>query len=693
MINRYLCFAALYLASAAVYAAPSVSGNTISWPDDGWYQVQRSSDYTTVCNGGSSCVVPPGTYKVINHTTGEKFRGIEVSASSTEGSPISVIGNVISWPDDGWYQVQRSSDYATLCNGGSSCEVEPGTYKVINHTTGENFRGIEIGVPTTEISPISVNGNIISWPDDGWYQVQQGSDYSTVCNGGSSCVVEPGIYKVINHTTGEQFKGIAVLADDNDSDRDLINNDRDNCPLIYNPDQAATIGDATDLGDVCDDEDADNFVDAGDNCPVIGNPDQLDSNGNGVGDVCEACGRARLVADLVTGNDSSVPRALTVLDNKLYFKTYDAINGYRMWFYDPENSEAGVSQLHDELLSEADGFTAYDGKLYFRADDGIAGSELWVYDPAQSGATPTLLVDINPGSESSNPIFLTPLDGKLYMSAWDAVHGTELWMVDLIDLQQGAMLVAEINPTSAGSYPKKFAVLDGKLYFNAENGSNGVALWQYDPAVGTRQIADVLPETNSMPLGQVVPLNDKLYFRSWSWIDGGKFWSFDPSNPSAGASLHADALGIFTDDGPDDLVAFKNKLYFTVNSNPVFGQEVWVYDPANPAEGVTLAVDLNPGTGAGRESLDDRFPLDFNLAMVELDDKLYLNGNNGVAGFELIAFSDAGPMVDAVLAADINPGTDESFPVHLVALSNKLYFRANDGVHGQELWEYDPACF
>ena len=72
----------------------------------------------------------------------------------------------------------------------------------------------------------------------------------------------------------------------NDSDRDLITDDMDNCPIIYNPDQAAAIGDAAELGDVCDDEDADGIVDAGDNCPTDANQDQLDTSGDGLGDVC-----------------------------------------------------------------------------------------------------------------------------------------------------------------------------------------------------------------------------------------------------------------------------------------------------------------------------------------------------------------------------------------------------------------------
>jgi hypothetical protein len=73
------------LSSTALYAAPLVTGNTVSWPTNGWYQVQRADNYATLCQGGRSCEVPDGTYIVINHTSGTRYEKVVVAGGT--GAP------------------------------------------------------------------------------------------------------------------------------------------------------------------------------------------------------------------------------------------------------------------------------------------------------------------------------------------------------------------------------------------------------------------------------------------------------------------------------------------------------------------------------------------------------------------------------------------------------------------------------
>ena len=53
-----------------VNANPIVDGDTIRWTEPGWYQVQSADTLESICEGGTHCEVPGGSYIVINHTSG-----------------------------------------------------------------------------------------------------------------------------------------------------------------------------------------------------------------------------------------------------------------------------------------------------------------------------------------------------------------------------------------------------------------------------------------------------------------------------------------------------------------------------------------------------------------------------------------------------------------------------------------------
>lgn len=207
------------LSASVLLAAPIVEGNTIGWPDDGWYQVQQADNYSTVCEGTRFCTVEPGEYIVINHTTGERFEQVRVESEGAENEgpddvlTITVLGNVIYWPDDGWYQVQRAGDYSTVCEGGQSCSVEPGSYTVINHSLGVRYEDIVVDGSGSNNSEVAIEGTVIQWTGDGWFQVQNATDFSTVCEGEvNSCETGTGEFQLINLSTGQRWENLLVGA-------------------------------------------------------------------------------------------------------------------------------------------------------------------------------------------------------------------------------------------------------------------------------------------------------------------------------------------------------------------------------------------------------------------------------------------------------------------------------------------------
>ena len=95
-----------------------------------------------------------------------------------------------------------------------------------------------------------------------------------------------------------------------DSDSDGVSDPSDNCPLIANADQLDT--DVDGIGDVCDafPNDPDNDIDGDgvsgeiDNCPTISNPNQLDSDNDGLGNECDP-NPSEILEVLVNGTQSN----------------------------------------------------------------------------------------------------------------------------------------------------------------------------------------------------------------------------------------------------------------------------------------------------------------------------------------------------------------------------------------------------
>ena len=123
------------LPGVAVEIPPTAAG----CPDD---SDPRSESHAL---GENVVTVSPiqGTYAAadaVREALGESLQG----SLSTSGSPVRADGDTISWPDDGWYQVQTADTWVEVCGGATSCTVEPGAYNVIDHTRGVRYENIVV---------------------------------------------------------------------------------------------------------------------------------------------------------------------------------------------------------------------------------------------------------------------------------------------------------------------------------------------------------------------------------------------------------------------------------------------------------------------------------------------------------------------------------------------------------------------
>jgi hypothetical protein len=193
--------------------------------------------------------------------------------------------------------------------------------------------------------------------------------------------LESDILQVFSGESSEDCTAEEVV----DTDGDGVPDDQDNCPEIANADQLDT--DADGLGDLCDpnptvpdvDTDGDGIVDALDICPTVSNPDQNaeDLDGNSVPDECENTGEENQNEEqnqeeegCTTGNHPVLEAYVAEFGDELGV-TYEDLEA---WHCDNMGmGEIGRALLMAEALNNGDAtcgdtYTSYGDILQARAD-------------------------------------------------------------------------------------------------------------------------------------------------------------------------------------------------------------------------------------------------------------------------------------------------------------------------------------
>jgi ELWxxDGT repeat protein len=141
-------------------------------------------------------------------------------------------------------------------------------------------------------------------------------------------------------------------------------------------------------------------------------------------------------------------------------------NPYELWVSD--GTSAGTTKIAQNFVLPSESAAVINGNTFFSADDGVHGKELWKSDGTAAGTS--MVLDLFPGSRSSNITAMIALNNTLIFSAEDGANGKELWKSD--GTAEGTQLLNDIFIGSYHADPSGFIKSRGYIYFTANDGVN-----------------------------------------------------------------------------------------------------------------------------------------------------------------------------------------------------------------------------
>lgn len=376
-----------------------------------------------------------------------------------------------------------------------------------------------------------------------------------------------------------------------------------------------------------------------------------------------------LVKDINPSGDSR-PDGFISIDGLIFFVADDG-SGQKLWRSDgtPEGTFSSdiLSPAYDKNTSMA----AYEGMIYFQGSDPASGSELWRWN-GQAGQA-ELVVDINPSGDSA-PDHLRVIDNTLYFSADDGVHGVELWKTSA----GGTEMVLDINPGVNSSNPSNLISFNGLAYFAAATASNGMELWRSDGnADGTRLVEDINPGNGNgiSAFTSMVEMGGSLYYVGGENLAGFELRKSDGTSSSLVLDINPGAYN----SNISSMVVMGANIYFSAKNSPEeliseANYELWRSD-GTPA-GTQIVKDISPGAGSAFNS----------NPIVTTNGKLLFAASNRLANWNLWV-SDGSEADTSQLA--VNTMTAGASIDRAIPFGSHLFFAADDGVHGLEPWISD----
>jgi ELWxxDGT repeat protein len=378
----------------------------------------------------------------------------------------------------------------------------------------------------------------------------------------------------------------------------------------------------------------------------------------------------RLMDDLDYVTPSSRAQQLYNFNGRLLFSAEEEYSGdigtaFSTWISD--GTPGGTVELAETLGKD---FADIDGTVYFsgnvKLNDFYAGRELWRTDGTKEGTV--FVKDINTGIAysglSSDPNGFIAIGGKVVFAASSEFNGRELWMTD--GTPDDTREVKDINP-AGGSFPAQFVRLGEYVYFTAHDPTHDTELWRTDgTAEGTQLVKDIdglgRQPGQTMSLGPegLVVFRDKLYFTADDGVHGRDLWRSDGT--AAGTVMVRDLIVGSATARTANVTVVGDRLFFTTYASGKMS--LWTSD----------------GTSAGTRFVAFIPP---SQEFTDVDGTLYFVGT-GAEVTEL--WQSDGTAAGTHLVKDLSPGPAGSDPRNLQEINGVLFFEADLPYGGRGHW-------
>jgi ELWxxDGT repeat protein len=354
----------------------------------------------------------------------------------------------------------------------------------------------------------------------------------------------------------------------------------------------------------------------------------------------------QMLLDLQPGNDSfgnpneGTPYGFTKLgSNTLFFSLTSSFGYSGVTLWKTDGTAAGTIQIAT-IPNYTYGSAILNGEIFFIVGNN-SNTELWKTNGTTAQNVTTIAYNQYVVSD------LVSSGNKLYFSIPSPANGKELWVSD--GTLGGTTLIRDINPGINSSNPQDITPINGLVYFSADNGSNGRELWKSDgTAIGTQMVSNINPEVTVLGQTLIQSSNPQNITAVGNTVYFSALYNnlSNPSYPYYGRELwKSNGTGLGT-----ELVKDINNSQQTENGihpylfgsfahlgNTIFfpaydenmAAELWRSD--GTAQGTFRIVDNASQKGYGLNPRN-------NVFANPLTNRIFFEGNNGTTGLELWSF-------------------------------------------------------